>query len=251
VKTARQLECYNPRSSHFRLDVRLPDQPWTFAELDLHWRRWIQLEVRRRTTYTIFIFDMLATIETSIPCICSPTEVCYIPLPSPASLWDAPSGEIWVTAARSFKAISLDGALRVLFTTQPGVSDASRQDYNNSHQTGSTSRYGDTRRLDHFAMHVMILTLLRGIIEIGEGRRERGDWYDLTDLWLDRAEAKHWIERSFVRSAGKAELLAVYTYALQTVCCAHRLYPSTLEQNADRTVALLVGRSASQLLCSI
>jgi len=35
-----------------------------------------------------------------------------------------------------------------------------------------------------FARVAMILTLLRGIIDIGEGKRDRGDWRDLTDLWV-------------------------------------------------------------------
>lgn len=30
----------------------------------------------------------------------------------------------------------------------------------------------------------MVITLLRGVIDIGEGKRDRGDWRDLTDLWV-------------------------------------------------------------------
>lgn len=204
MQTARQLECFNPRSSHFRHEIRFPIQPWTYAELDLHWRRWIQLEVRRRTTYFIFVFDVLATLETSIPCICSPAEVCYVPLPAPASLWCAGRGEQWLSAARVFTPVSLDQVLRVLFTSDANPS------------TAIPSR-PISRSLDRFAMHVVILTLLRGVIEIGEGRRERGDWYDLTDLWLDRSEAEEWISRSLDGSGDRAAVLALYGSALRTV----------------------------------
>lgn len=34
-----------------------------------------------------------------------------------------------------------------------------------------------------FARTALMITLLRGIIDIGEGRRDRGNWRDLTDLW--------------------------------------------------------------------
>jgi hypothetical protein len=188
-------------------------QPWTFAELDLHWRRWLQLEVRRRTTYFIFIFDALATIETSIPCICAPAEVCFIPLPAPDSLWKAQGGESWLIAARDFKPMTLDQALRVLFTrpqTSAGPSISQNKEAGSAHQVGF-------KQLDRFALHVIILLLLRGVIEIGEGRRERGDWYDLTDLWLDRDDADEWILRSFPPGAGRPAILEVFTNALQLV----------------------------------
>lgn len=35
-----------------------------------------------------------------------------------------------------------------------------------------------------FARIALMITLLRGIIDIGEGKRDRGDWRDLTDLWV-------------------------------------------------------------------
>lgn len=34
-----------------------------------------------------------------------------------------------------------------------------------------------------FARTALMITLLRGIIDIGEGKRDRGNWRDLTDLW--------------------------------------------------------------------
>jgi hypothetical protein len=39
--------------------------------------------------------------------------------------------------------------------------------------------------LGPFARVALVITLLRGIMDIGEGKRDRGDWRDLTDLWLN------------------------------------------------------------------
>lgn len=74
-------------------------------------------------------------------------------------------------------------------------------------------------------MHVVILTLLRGVIEIGEGRRSRGDWYDLTDLWLERQEANQWIGATFNRPAGREAVLEVYNTAVSTVSVIYQSFP--------------------------
>ena len=39
--------------------------------------------------------------------------------------------------------------------------------------------------LGPFARVAIIITLLRGVMDIGEGKRDRGDWRDLTDLWVN------------------------------------------------------------------
>lgn len=54
------------------------------------------------------------------------------------------------------------------------------------HQKADTQFYHLLNQSDYgpFARMAMVITLLRGVIDIGEGKRDRGDWRDLTDLWV-------------------------------------------------------------------
>lgn len=55
------------------------------------------------------------------------------------------------------------------------------------HEKADTKYYNllNQTELGPFARVVLVVTLLRGVIDIGEGKRDRGDWRDLTDLWLN------------------------------------------------------------------
>jgi hypothetical protein len=95
--------------------------------------------------------------------------------------------------------------------------------------------------IDEFALNVVLLTLLRGIIDIGEGRRERGDAFDLTDLWMQREAAEEWLEGEMAGPMDKAKLLGRYAKAVQTVS------RSGLDRlDADETVDRLVGASGRE-----
>lgn len=54
------------------------------------------------------------------------------------------------------------------------------------HERASTKHYHILNEYEYgpFARVAMVLTLVRGIMDIGEGKRDRGDWRDLTDLWV-------------------------------------------------------------------
>lgn len=103
-----------------------------------------------------------------------------MPLPAPDSLWQAPTAEAWLKAARDFRPMTLDEAMRRIFYLPTyGAFDA-------LHEKADTKFYNllNESELGPFARSAMVLTLLRGVIDIGEGKRDRGDWRDLTDLWM-------------------------------------------------------------------
>lgn len=90
-----------------------------------------------------------------------------MPLPAPGVLWRAETAEAWYAEAKTAAPTTLDDAMRALFTPN-----------------ATTASY-----LDDFALYIVLCTILRGVFDLGEGRRESGTWHDLTDLWLKREEA--------------------------------------------------------------
>ena len=158
----------------------MPAEPYTPSELDLYWRRWIQLETRRRTAYLVYLLDTVSAIESNIPCILTSTELSLIPLPTPDSIWKAETSEQWFKAVKIYRPMTLDEAMRrVFFLPTYGAFDA-------LHERADTKFYNLLNESEYgpFARVTMVITLLRGIMDIGEGKRDRGDWRDLTDLWI-------------------------------------------------------------------
>ena len=103
-----------------------------------------------------------------------------VPLPAPDTLWKAPNAEDWLRAAKKYRPMTLDEAMRrVFFLPTYGAFDA-------MHEKADTKFYNllNESDLGPFARVAMVLTILRGIMDIGEGKRDRGDWRDLTDLWV-------------------------------------------------------------------
>ena len=160
--------------------MQKPPEPYTGAELDLYWRRWIQLETRRRTAYLIYHLDIVSALESHIPPILTGCELSYMPLPAPDSLWQASDAEEWFDAMKKYKYMTLDEAMRRIFFLPTYGS------FDKLHERADTKFYNllNTTELGPFARTAVISTLLRGVIDIGEGKRDRGDWRDLTDLWV-------------------------------------------------------------------
>jgi hypothetical protein len=209
-------------TSHFRPEIRMPEEPWTFFELDMHWRRWAQLENRRRTTYFMYILDTLATIETSTPRVLAPTDISRIPLPTPGALWTAPTCELWLAAAKTYHCMTLDDLMRFLFDKSKPI------------DAGPPDRFTDrlTSSLSHFALNAAVITLLQGILDMGEGRRERGDWTDLTSLWVEREEAESWALGTFPESLTREALLGLYASAMEKVRRHPSLHSLTVVEEA-------------------
>jgi hypothetical protein len=128
----------------------------------------------------VYQLDTISALESSIPCILNPCEIAEVPLPAPDTLWKAPNAEAWLKAARTYRPMTLDEAMRrIFFLPTYGAFDA-------MHERADTKYYNLLNESDYgpFARVAMVITLLRGIIDIGEGKRDRGDWRDLTDLWV-------------------------------------------------------------------
>lgn len=180
VTIARQIGLFSQDLEHFEPSIPLPNEPYTSNELNLYWRRWIQLETRRRTAFLIFHLDTVSSLESTQACLLSATEVAGLLLPAPDSMWRAPSAEAWLAATKKYRPMTLDEAMRrTFFLPSFGPFDA-------LHEKADTKYYNllNESVLGAFARVSMVLCLLRGVIDIGEGKRDRGDWRDLTDLWV-------------------------------------------------------------------
>lgn len=88
--------------------------------LSLSWRDWIDLEIRRRTGYLIWIVDStLAYTATNFRPLFN-LQDAQAPLPSHESLWDATSEEDW-KVAYSGNNVSLHSAIEVLFIEKRSI----------------------------------------------------------------------------------------------------------------------------------
>ncbi|ADV24752.1 C2H2 zinc finger protein Zas1A [Cryptococcus gattii E566] len=180
VNVTRQIGFFGPENDHCAQTIRIPEEPYTPNELDRCWREWIRLETRRRTAYLVYQLDTISSLESNIPCILSSSELAYIPLPAPDTLWKAPTAEAWRKAVKKYRPMTMDEAMRrTFFLPTYGTFDK-------LHQKADTQFYHLLNQSDYgpFARMAMVITLLRGVIDIGEGKRDRGDWRDLTDLWV-------------------------------------------------------------------
>ena len=180
LQITRQIGFFTAELEHFEPEIQIPQEPYSPNDLDLYWRRWIQLETRRRTAYLVFHLDTVSALESNIPCILTACEISLVPLPAPDSLWKAETAEDWFRAVKNYRPMALDEAMRrIFFLPTYGAFDA-------LHERADTKFYNllNESELGPFARVAMTLTLLRGIMDIGEGKRDRGDWRDLTDLWV-------------------------------------------------------------------
>ncbi|WWD22281.1 hypothetical protein CI109_106772 [Kwoniella shandongensis] len=180
VNITRQIGFYTPEAEHFETKIATPVQPYTPSDLDRCWRQWISLETRRRTAFLVYQLDTVSALESNIPCILSTCEVSYVPLPAPDTLWKAPTAEAWLKAVKNYRPMTMDEAMRRIFFLPTYGS------FDSLHENSDTQYYNLLNQTDMgpFARCAMVITLLRGVMDIGEGKRDRGDWRDLTDLWV-------------------------------------------------------------------
>nr|XP_019048500.1 hypothetical protein I302_02272 [Kwoniella bestiolae CBS 10118]OCF27430.1 hypothetical protein I302_02272 [Kwoniella bestiolae CBS 10118] len=180
VNITRQIGFFTPEADHFNIKINTPAEPYTPNELDRCWKEWIQLETRRRTAFLVYQLDTVSALESNIPCILSSCELSYLPLPAPDTLWKAPTAVEWLKAVKKYRPMCLDESMRRVFFLPTFGS------FDNLHEKADTKYYNllNTHDFGPFARLAMVLTLLRGVIDIGEGKRDRGDWRDLTDLWV-------------------------------------------------------------------
>lgn len=187
VNITRQIGFFQSDLEHAELTIQVPSiVPYTPTELERSWKRWIQLECRRRTAYLVYHLDMVSALESGIPCILTPSEVSALPLPAPDSVWKAETAAEWLQAVQTYQPISLDEAMRrTFFLPTSGAFDAIDKNADTKRPNWlSEYEYGA------FARTAIIMTLVRGIVDLGEGKRDHGDWRDLTDLWIGASYLK-------------------------------------------------------------
>ncbi|KAN0064823.1 hypothetical protein ACQY0O_001880 [Thecaphora frezii] len=161
------------RYSHSMLPNYLPTCP----DDEKVWRKWCELEGRRRTAFVIFVMDTVASLDAGIPTLLRIDEVEHLPLPSPDAIWRASTSQAWQKALDSYRGPTLDEALQQLLGPElrspaPGETVSS---------TSVFSAHGPFARL------VMIVTLLRGIIGMLEGRAQKVPRPSQLEKWFSRS----------------------------------------------------------------
>ena len=119
-----------------------------------------------RTAWLIYLLDALASLETTEAPLILPRDVKHLPIPAPESVWGAKSAEDWARLrSRSEGApLQLDFILEKLF-------DFETEQVNQ--KTVSPSLI-DVVELGPFARLIMIITVVKGMIEYGEGKPRGG-----------------------------------------------------------------------------
>jgi hypothetical protein len=132
------------------------------------WHKWINTEKFRRTAWLLYVFDTLVSLDPEVTPSISLMDVAHIPLPSPPQLWAAGTSHEWATRQilhpQNMWNATLSNALTCSFTPP-----------------NSNTIFDEEKRLPleavevgPFARLVIVLTLLRGVIEFGEGKKDGG-----------------------------------------------------------------------------
>jgi len=125
------------------------------------WRRWCDWEGRRRTAYMLFLVDTVAHLDTGASMVMCVDDVAHIPLPSPDFVWRTMTPERWMEALERYEGPTLAEALHQLLG--PGSEEIPRP-------TRGVSIVGSH---GPFARLMMMLSLLRGILFLMEGRQSQ------------------------------------------------------------------------------
>ena len=148
------------------------------------WQKWIQNESKRRyglcdsdrrqleliseyfrTSWLIYVLDTLVCLETASTPILFSRDITHLPLPCPESVWKAPSPADWLTSMSRSTGISftLDFVMERLFDIPVDETPISNPE-----------SLLDVMELGLFARLVTIVSVMRAIIEYGEGRMRGG-----------------------------------------------------------------------------
>lgn len=94
-------------------------QPWNSPD----WNLWVLSEAKRRTTFTMYLFDNLLCATDDLPMFVA-TELSGLSAPAPSSLWDAPSLDVWQRSHNAYLK-ACDGVvlqINELWSLPPGSS---------------------------------------------------------------------------------------------------------------------------------
>lgn len=167
VKVVRKSGLFLP-SADFASRLSVPAD----STLDVRWRKWIRHETSRRCAWFIYILDTIACLEAGIPSLISPRDVIHLAVPASESMWSAGTEGEWAALAEAggYQAdgLTLDMAMQAVFGFNNPVTDG-RPDAVTA------------VRLGPFARTVIVMTLLRGLIDFGQGKPKGGF---VTQCWV-------------------------------------------------------------------
>ncbi|CUA75033.1 Transcriptional regulator ADR1 [Candida albicans SC5314] [Rhizoctonia solani] len=194
VKVIRKSGMFHP-TADFASRLTVPAD----ATLDQRWRKWIRHETCRRCAWVVYVLDTIASLEAGIPSLVSPRDLSHLALPACDSLWSAGSEVEWAAYAEAGgyqnEGITLDIAMRSVF----GCDNAAEEGRPDAIVA---------LRLGPFARTVIIMTLLRGLIEFGQGKPKGGvvthNWVINGVLAGKATEATNtWVLGAYLRALSK------------------------------------------------
>ncbi|CDZ96249.1 FOG: Zn-finger [Phaffia rhodozyma] len=132
-----------------------PIYDWEDRSVDLSWKKWVKSEGIRRTAWVLYILDSICSIETGCPRLVASVDLSEFPLPSPDSIWEAPTASSWAEACSKFSNSEhvFEKQMRSIYNTSSGSEPVSE-----NHSAGP------------FSWLIVILTLTRELIDLGEGK---------------------------------------------------------------------------------
>lgn len=138
------------------------------------WRRWCELAARRRTAHLIFVMDTIASLDAGIGTHVSLEEIAHLHLPTPDTVWRAPTSKAWKQALNEYQGPTLNEAMTELL--QP----LQRQGMESKPQKSIYGSHGPFSRL------VIVVALLRGIVHLVEDRLRKVSSPSPLQAWLQK-----------------------------------------------------------------
>lgn len=160
---ARNLKVFETHHPH--MQIYAAHQPGSLKDTEDHWREWIKQETIRRVIWMLFFYDSLSCLEMGVPPSMSFDEVSSVPIPAPDIVWQARSAEDWRLALTTYRAATLEQVMRMHFQLRPGQNTQSA--HRESPKDVSALVCHD---FGPFGRLVMVISLLRALIQIGQGQ---------------------------------------------------------------------------------
>ncbi|KAG8745315.1 hypothetical protein FRC10_008332 [Ceratobasidium sp. 414] len=167
VKVVRKSGLFLP-SADYASRLSVPAD----STLNSRWHKWVRHETSRRCAWFIYILDTIACFEAGIPSLISPRDTLHLAVPASESMWSARTEGEWAALAEAggYQAdgLTLDMAMQSVFG------------FSNPAMDGRPDAITGVR-LGPFARAVIVMTILRGLIEFGQGKPKGGF---VTQYWV-------------------------------------------------------------------
>lgn len=194
-----------------------------------------------RTTWLVYVLDTIASIEADTKSVTSARDMRHLPLPAPPPIWNARTPLEWLDSMRKYPVImTLDNMLHKTFdlrTPAPPPSAAGTSPSDPAYpielafadpvdpspsgllrQAYAGDCLGTRVLMGPFARLCVVLTLLKGLIEFGEGKRKGGQVTQIWAVWPEPLDRRvHMSGAGLDRAALEASVLATYKRAFDRV----------------------------------